>query len=104
MHSDVSLLAMRGQAFVRSTKQSPRDCQWTPDRAEALARSAGIGPLTEQHWRVLAITREETARTGTVPPLERLIELTGFTAAVLTKLFPPQPLSMIKTIAGLSES
>ena len=75
--------------------------EWTPEVAELLARAAGIAVLTDGHWKVLALCREEAARSGRSPDLERLCELSGFDEAELRRLFPGDPARLPIRIAGL---
>jgi sulfur relay (sulfurtransferase) DsrC/TusE family protein len=75
--------------------------EWTPETAEIMAREAGIGPLTPDHWTVLAHCREDTARRGSAPCLRRLSEITGLREARIGQLFPGSPASLVARIAGL---
>ena len=75
---------------------------WTPDQAEALARHAGIPRLTERHWKVIALGREEAARSGDRPGNERISELSGFDREELLRLFPGEPGRLAARIAGIS--
>jgi tRNA 2-thiouridine synthesizing protein E len=75
--------------------------EWTPETAEAVAREAGIGPLTADHWTVIAHCREDAARRGLAPCLRRLSELTGLREARIGQLFPGTPASLVIRIAGL---
>lgn len=74
--------------------------EWSPDRAEELARCAGVGMLGGRHWKVIASTREETARLGHAPRLRRIEELTGLAAGELNSLFPGDVEALIIRIAG----
>jgi sulfur relay (sulfurtransferase) DsrC/TusE family protein len=78
--------------------------EWTPETAEVVAREAGIGPLTPEHWTVLVHYREDTARRGFAPCLRRLAELTGLREARIGQLFPGSPASLVARIAGLGAS
>lgn len=74
--------------------------EWSPDRAEALARLAGLGGLGERHWRVIASAREDAARRGRAPRLRRIQALTGLAAGELRLLFPGETEALITRIAG----
>lgn len=74
---------------------------WSPDRALALAREAGLGPLGDRHWRVLTTFREETARTGEAPPLDVLAHLAGIEPAEILTLFPGDGEQTLARLAGL---
>jgi sulfur relay (sulfurtransferase) DsrC/TusE family protein len=73
---------------------------WSPEWADALARRAGVGSLGDRHWAVIAATREDTARRGRPPRLERIHELTGLAAGELERLFPGDAECLIMRIAG----
>lgn len=75
--------------------------EWTPDIAEAIAAEVGIAALTPEHWTVLALCREETARRGFPPCPTRISQLTGLREALLGQLFPGNPGSLAARIAGL---
>jgi hypothetical protein len=66
------------------------------------ARNAGIGGLSDHHWKVLTSFREEVARTGHAPGLRRLETLTGLDAGELRKLFSGDPEVLIARLAGLT--
>jgi sulfur relay (sulfurtransferase) DsrC/TusE family protein len=74
---------------------------WTPETAEAIARQVGIGPLTAEHWTVIAQCREDAARRSFSPCLRRLSELTGLREARIAQLFPGSPGSLVARIAGV---
>jgi len=74
--------------------------EWSPERAEALARHAGLGELGERHWRVIASAREDAARRGRAPHWRRIQELTGLPAGELHSLFPGDSEALIARIAG----
>ena len=75
---------------------------WTPDQAEVLARDAGIPRLTDRHWKVITLCREEAARSGGRPGIDRISELSGFNRDELHRLFPGEPDRLAALIAGLS--
>lgn len=75
---------------------------WSPAEADAAARAAGIGPLGDRHWKILATCREEAARSGRAPGLARIEALTGVDDAELHVLFPGDAASLITRIAGVT--
>jgi tRNA 2-thiouridine synthesizing protein E len=76
--------------------------QWTPEIAEAIAAEAGLARLTPEHWTVLALSREDSARRGFPPCAKRLCELTGLPETRLGQLFPGNAGALAARIAGLS--
>ena len=75
--------------------------QWTPAVAEAIAAEAGIGELTEEHWRVITFCREDAAREGQPPGLRRISKLSGVDMKQLYQLFPKGPGKLAAKVAGL---
>ncbi len=77
--------------------------QWTPEVAAALARDAGIDPLTPEHWKVIAFCREDAAREGQTPGLRRISKLSGVGTRELYELFPKGPGKLAALVAGLAK-
>ncbi len=75
--------------------------QWTPEIGEAIAREVGIWPLTEMHWSVLSFCREEAAREGQSPGLQRIAGNSGVARKTLNLLFPNGGSELAARIAGL---
>ena len=75
--------------------------RWTPEVAERLARSAGIDRLTDKHWKVLALCREENARGGHLTAAAEISQLAGLDEEQLRELFPGDPARVAAMIAGL---
>jgi TusE/DsrC/DsvC family sulfur relay protein len=75
--------------------------QWTPEIAEEIAKAAGIAPLTERHWKVIAFCREDAAREGQSPGLRRIAKLSGVEIKELYRLFPTGPGKLAARLAGL---
>jgi TusE/DsrC/DsvC family sulfur relay protein len=75
--------------------------QWTPDLAECLARTTGIARLTDRHWQIIALFREDAARRGNPPGVGRLSRLSGLEQVEIVDLFPGDSALMIARIAGL---
>jgi tRNA 2-thiouridine synthesizing protein E len=76
--------------------------QWTPEIAEALARRAGIAALTDLHWKIIALCREEAARRGRTPDARSLSSLSGLDIGELRQLFSDEPARLAARVAGLS--
>ena len=75
--------------------------QWTPEIAEEIAGQAGIGPLTERHWKVIGFCREDAAREGQSPGLRRIAKNSGVGMKELYELFPKGPGKLAARVAGL---
>ncbi|HUL75904.1 MAG TPA: TusE/DsrC/DsvC family sulfur relay protein [Vicinamibacteria bacterium] len=74
--------------------------EWTPDQAEQAALEAGLGPLSPLHWKVIALYREELARTRFGPTLGRLASLCRLGTDDLHALFPGETDRLIARVAG----
>lgn len=93
--------AIDGDGWLRDRSQ------WSPQAAQALARSAGID-LGADHWRLIELARDFYARTGVVPVMRPLIKLArqrfgerlGGSLALM-QLFPGNPAREIARIGGL---
>ena len=74
--------------------------EWTPEIAEAMAMHKGLSQLTEQHWKLIALCREEAAG-GPRPRMSRLSEISGVSSEVLRSLFGASAASLLPALAGL---
>lgn len=77
--------------------------QWTPGLAELVARAAGLDPLTDRHWKVIALCREDAARQRRQPGMKRLSRLVRYSAEELDRLFLDRASELIPRIAGLTK-
>lgn len=61
---------------------------WSPAIAEELALKNNIGPLTEDHWKVIEYVKTyyETHHQG--PPIVKLCKDTGLSRKTICELFP----------------
>lgn len=75
--------------------------QWTPEVGEAIAREAGVAPLSDKHWKVITFCREDAAREGAAPGLRRIAKLSGVSMKELYELFPKGPGKLAAQVAGL---
>ncbi len=62
--------------------------QWDRSVAEALARENGIGPLTDDHWKIIEFVKWFYERHGTGPSVVRIHRETGLGSAEICRLFP----------------
>ncbi|SFI75904.1 TusE/DsrC/DsvC family sulfur relay protein [Amycolatopsis sacchari] len=75
--------------------------QWREDMAPAIARDAGLGDLTDQHWQVIKFMRAEYESKGTGPTVRALGKTSGVTVKDLYRLFPKGPAKLAARIAGI---
>jgi tRNA 2-thiouridine synthesizing protein E len=75
--------------------------QWTEDMAPQIASEAGVGDLTEQHWRVIKFMRHEYETKGTGPTVRMLGKTSGVSIKELYQLFPKGPAKLAARIAGI---
>jgi len=75
--------------------------QWTPEIADVIAKGSGIDRLTDRHWKVIALCREDAARSGRALDARRISRLAHLEKTELIRLFPGRPERLIARIAGL---
>jgi tRNA 2-thiouridine synthesizing protein E len=75
--------------------------QWNEEIAVEIASEEGMDPLTEEHWRLIRLAREEYAERGETPGLRRLSKLAGVSAKEMYQLFPLGPGVLLAKIAGI---
>jgi tRNA 2-thiouridine synthesizing protein E len=76
---------------------------WSPEVAEAFAALVGVGPLIEEHWRVLDFCRADAARSGGAPGLRRITKELGIPPADMYRLFPKGPGTLAARLSGLKK-
>ena len=76
---------------------------WSPEVAEAMAEEEGIGPLTDEHWRVLEFCRSDSAGGGSAPGLRRVTKELGIPPKDMYRLFPRGPGTLAARLAGLGK-
>jgi len=74
---------------------------WDPAVVERLAALNEIGPLTDEHWKVIHFVREFYGEHGVGPPVVRIGKATGLTAAEICHLFPCGVVRGAYRLAGL---
>ena len=60
---------------------------WSREVAEELARQNNLGPLSEDHWRIIEYVKSYYQENGTGPPIVSIGKATGFTANYICTLF-----------------
>ena len=96
-------LGAEQKGVKREAPDDRSDPLWTPARAEDVARSLGVGPLLEKHWKVIALSREWHAQHGRAPRLRDVAAAVELTPRELTDLFRADPEMLIVRIAGLPD-
>jgi dissimilatory sulfite reductase related protein len=61
---------------------------WTREQAQELARRNDLGPLTEDHWRIIDYVREYYLKHGEGPPIVKIGKATGFSSGEICNMFP----------------
>ena len=77
--------------------------QWTENLAAALARDAGIDPLTDRHWLVVRFMRERYLQNGQAPTIRTLGRESGVSTKELYQLFPKGPAKLAAKIGGITK-
>ena len=75
--------------------------QWTEQMAPEIARAAGVGELSEQHWRIVKFMRAQYEQTGAGPSVRALAKMSGVSIKELYELFPKGPAKLAARIAGI---
>jgi dissimilatory sulfite reductase related protein len=75
--------------------------QWTEAMAPEIAAQEGVGPLSEDHWRVIKFMRAEYLEKGAGPTVRVLGKTSGITIKELYDLFPKGPAKLAAKIAGI---
>ncbi len=74
---------------------------WTREVAEELAGKNDIGPLTEDHWKIIEYVREYYETNGIGPPIVKISRNTGLSARRICDLFPCGVAKGAYRLAGL---
>lgn len=60
---------------------------WSESLAQAMAQDAGIGPLTEPHWKIIRALRAHYAKLGSAPAMHRVCHDAGIERQQVNDLF-----------------
>ena len=60
---------------------------WSEALAEELAKDAGIGQLTEAHWKIIGLMRAHYATLGVAPAINRICRDAGIERQQVNALF-----------------
>jgi tRNA 2-thiouridine synthesizing protein E len=75
--------------------------QWNEEMVPALARKEGIDPVTERHWTVIRLMRQQYLEKGTGRSVRALSASSGVPIKELYQLFPKGPAKVAARIAGI---
>lgn len=74
---------------------------WTDDLAKEIAKTDGINELTENHWKVITIIRQNFEEKGMAPMIRVICKGTGLKLKEIYELFPLGPARGACRVAGL---
>ncbi len=74
---------------------------WSREIAEELARKNDLGPLGEDHWRIIEYVKDYFLENHVGPPIVKIARNTGFTSGRICELFPCGVAKGAYRLAGL---
>ncbi len=74
---------------------------WSRGLAEELARKNNIGPLIEDHWKIIEYVQKIYLESGRGPSIVRISKHTGFGSRYICHLFPCGVAKGAYRLAGL---
>ena len=74
---------------------------WTEEVADAIAKADGIENLSEQHWSVIRVIRQNYEEKGMAPMVRLICKETGLKLKDIYELFPLGPARGACRVAGL---
>lgn len=74
---------------------------WARTEAEKLAVEHEVGPLTDDHWRVIEYVQGYFRTFGSGPPVVKVHKETGLTSEDICRLFPCGMVKGAYRLAGL---
>ena len=74
---------------------------WNPSVVQELAEKNEIGPLTEEHWRIIEFVKDYYETYGTGPPVVKIGKTTGLSTKEICHLFPCGVVRGAYRLAGL---
>ena len=75
--------------------------RWSRAMAQELAERNDIGPLTEEHWKVIEFVKDYYQTYGTGPPVVKIGKSTGLSADEICHVFPCGVAKGAYRLAGL---
>ena len=61
---------------------------WNREKAHELAKRNDLGPLTEDHWKIIDFVRAYYLSHGEGPPIVKIGKALGMTSSEICTLFP----------------
>jgi len=77
------------------------DSGWSEDLAKEIAKANDVGPLSDDHWRIINFVREHYSAHGQGPAVVKIAQKTGFDSSYICELFPCGVVRGAYRIAGL---
>ena len=74
---------------------------WNRNEAETLAIEHEVGPLTDEHWKVIEYVQGYYRTYGSGPPVVKVHKETGLTSEDICRLFPCGMVKGAYRLAGL---
>ena len=74
---------------------------WNEEVARLIAKYDGIGEMTEKHWAVIRIIRNNYEEKGKAPMIRTICQETGLRLREIYELFPLGPARGACRVAGL---
>ena len=74
---------------------------WTEEVADVIAKADGIENLSEQHWSVIRVIRQNYEEKGMAPMVRVICKETGLKLKDIYELFPLGPARGACRVAGL---
>lgn len=74
---------------------------WNPEVAALFAKADGINALTDQHWSVINIIRQNYEEKGNAPMVRTICKESGLKLREIYELFPLGPARGACRVAGL---
>jgi len=75
--------------------------QWNRSTAQTLAEMNDIGPLNENHWKIIEFVKTYYEEHASGPPVVRICKETGVSRAEVCRLFPCGVAKGAYRLAGL---
>lgn len=98
----MAILEIQGQAFEVDGDGFLTDPSiWNKEVAKLFAEVDGIGLLTDNHWAVINIIRDNFEEKGNAPMVRTICKETGLKLKDIYELFPLGPARGACRVAGL---